>query len=233
MTYYDAQIQDFVLGTGAISLVSSFIPRFIGAFLIFGFGFLIGKWAKKIVVKILESINLSKLAKKTSLEAFLDKAEVKTKIEEIIGGLVKWLLVLLFTVAAINMLGIPTISDVLNSILNYVPKIVSAIFVLGIGVLLAGIIESLVKGAVGQFDVKLSRLLGKIASYIMMVMAAMAAINELGIAKELINILFIGLISMLSLGFGLAIGLGAKDLVSKILTDWYTQLKEEMDKKQS
>ncbi|PIP53296.1 hypothetical protein COX08_01775 [Candidatus Beckwithbacteria bacterium CG23_combo_of_CG06-09_8_20_14_all_34_8] len=232
MAYYDTQLQDFILGAGTVSLISSIIPRFIGALLIFGVGFLVGKWAKKIVVKILESLNLSKLAKKTSLEAFLDKAEVKTKIEEIIGGLVKWLIVLLFTAASINMLGIPTISDVLNGVLNYVPRIVSAIFVLGIGVLLAGIIESMVKGAVGQFDVKLSRLLGKIASYIMVIIAAMAAINELGIAKELINILFIGLISMLSLGFGLAIGLGAKDLVSKILTDWYVQFKEEMEKKQ-
>jgi len=129
------------------------------------------------------------------------------------------------------MLGIPTISQVLNSVLSFIPRIVSAIFVLGLGVILAGVIESLVKGAVGQFDVKLGRLLGKIASYIMVIVGAMAAFNELGIAKELINIIFIGLISTLSLGFGLAIGLGAKDLVSKILTDWYQRLKEEMEKK--
>ncbi len=231
MAYYDSPWQDILFGAGSVSIIYNIVPKLIGALIVFGIGFLLGKWAKRIVVKVLESINLSKLAQKTTLEAFLDKADVKTKIEEVIGGFVKWIIVLLFTIASINMLGIPTISDVLNGVLSFVPRIVSAIFVLGIGVLLAGVIESLVKGAAGQFDVKLGRLLGKIASYVMVIVASMAAFNELGIAKELINILFIGLVSMLALGFGLAIGLGAKDLVSTVLNDWYKQLKSEMEKK--
>ena len=49
----------------------------------------------------------------------------------------------------------------------------------------------------------------------------MAAINELGIAQSLINTLFIGVVATLSLGIGLAIGLGAKELVAKMLMDWY------------
>jgi small-conductance mechanosensitive channel len=107
--------------------------------------------------------------------------------------------------------------------LNYIPNIVSAVLVLTIGVLLAGLVESLVKGAVNQIDPKTSRLLSKIASYLVVIFATLAAINELGIAQSLINALFIGVIATLSLGLGLAIGLGAKDLVAKILMDWYAQ----------
>ncbi len=90
-----------------------------------------------------------------------------------------------------------------------------------VGVLLAGLVESLIKGAVNQIDPKTGRLLSKVASYLVVIVTALAAINELGIAQSLINILFIGIITTLALGIGLAIGLGAKDLVSKMLMDWY------------
>ena len=66
-------------------------------------------------------------------------------------------------------------------------------------------------------------MLAKVASYLVVVVSAMAAINELGIAQSLINTLFIGVVATLSLGIGLAIGLGAKELVAKMLMDWYAK----------
>ena len=64
-----------------------------------------------------------------------------------------------------------------------------------------------------------------------MVFTTLAAINELGIAQSLINILFIGFVAMLALGFGLAIGLGTKDLIGEILHEWYRAFKKEIKKK--
>jgi hypothetical protein len=228
MNGYYSPLTDTFVGANILLGFYQFLPRLLGSILVFLIGLVLGKWLRKIVVRILESVNLSKLATNTTFEKFLKRADVKSKIEEIIGTALQWLLVLVFIVTAINILGIPTISELLNSILAYIPRVVSAIFVLGIGTLLAGVIESLVKGTVGQFDIKTSRLLGKIASYIMMIFAAMAAFNELGIAKEFINILFVGFVSMLSLGFGLAIGLGAKDVVADLLGSWYKRFRDDV-----
>lgn len=224
-------LNDFMIAANSASIFYNFLPRLLAAIVIFIIGLILANIFKKIVVKLLNSINLSKLTQKTAFEDFLQKAEIKTQIEDIIGGLLKWMVILVFTVTSVNVLGIPTISDVLNGIIAYIPRIISATVVLASGILLAGVLEGVVKGSVGQIDVKLSRLLGKIASYVMLIFAVMAAINELGIAKEFINILFIGFVSMLSLGFGLAIGLGAKDLVSQTLTDWHKQLKKEINQK--
>lgn len=225
---YNPLTEAFV-GANILVIVYQFIPRLLAAIIVFLVGLFLGKIVKKISVKLLESLNLSKLSKNSSFEKFLEKAEVKAQIEEIIGSILKFLIILVFIVTSINILGIPTISQLLNNILAYIPKVISAIFVLGIGTLLAGIIESLVKGSVGQFDGRTSRLLGKIASYIMMIFTVMAAFNELGIAKEFMNILFIGFVSMLSIGFGLAIGLGAKDVVSEFLSGWVKNLKTEVN----
>jgi len=214
--------------TNIITNILSFIPNFLAALVVFVLGLIVAKWGRTLTVKILETIKLSTLVKKSGFEPFLKKAEIKIKIEEILGGLVRWLIILIFFITTANILGLGTVSLVLNNILAYIPKVVSAVLVLTIGVLLAGLVEGLVKGALAQVDLKTARLLGKVSSYLVVIFVALAAINELQIAQTMVNTLFIGFIAMLSLGFGLAIGLGTKDLVAKILEEWYEKFKKEV-----
>ncbi len=215
-----------VAGSNILTRFFGFIPSLLGAIIIFLFGLILAKWAKVLIVKILSALKLDHLLRKSGLEPYLDRADIRVKAEVFLGEIVKWLIVVVFFIAAVNILGLTTVSAVLNSILGYIPSIVSAVLILTIGVLLAGLVESLIKGAVNQVDPKTSRLLSKIASYLVVIVAALAAVNELGIAQSLINTLIIGVVATLSLGVGLAIGLGAKDLVSKMLIDWYTQSKK-------
>lgn len=216
----------FVAAANIFTQFFNFLPSLFGALLILVVGMFIAKWSKKIIVKILSAVKLDKFLRKIGLESFLSQAEIKLKAEVIIGEIARWLIIIIFFMAAVNVLGLTTVGSVLASVLGYIPNIVSAILILTIGVLLAGIVESLIKSAVNQIDPKTGRLLSKVASYLVVIVATLAAINELGIAQSLINIIFIGFITTLALGVGLAIGLGAKDLVSKMLMDWYTQGKK-------
>lgn len=208
----------------------SFLPSLVGALLVFIIGILVGNWSKTLIIKGLQLIKLESLSKDSKIKAFLKKAEITQKIEEIIGSIVKWVIVLVFFIAATNILGLTTVSNLLGGILSYVPNILSAVIVLALGILLAGVVEGIVKGALASVDLKTSRLMGKIACYAVITIATLAAFSELKIAAGFINILFIGFVAMLALGFGLAIGLGAKDTVAKILSDWHTDLQKELKK---
>lgn len=208
----------------------SFLPNLVGAFLVFIIGIFVGNWSRTLIIKALQLIKLESLFKDSKIKAFLKKAEITQKIEEIIGSIVKWVIVLVFFIAATNILGLFTVANLLGGILSYVPNILSAVIVLSLGVLLAGVVEGIVKGALASVDLKTSRLMGKIASYAVITIAILAAFSELKIATGFINTLFIGFVAMLSLGFGLAIGLGAKDTVAKILSGWHTDLQKELKK---
>ena len=134
---------------------------------------------------------------------------------------------------AVSMLGLTSLSLILNKVLAYIPKIFSAMIILILGLIVAGILESVVKGAIRSIDgleAKRARIVGKITSYLTIVIFILASVSELGIAEQFITILFIGLVSMLTIAFGLAIGLGSKDVVHKVVDDWYTGLKKEMKK---
>src|SRR3989344_1301513 len=216
----------WLAGANVLSRVLYFLPSLVGAILIFIVGLVLARWGKALTVKILGAVKLDSLLRKSGLDPFLKRADIRVKFEVFLGEIIRWLIVLVFFIAGVNILGLTTVSLVLNSLLGYIPSIFSAVLVLTIGVLLAGLVESLIKGAVSQIDAKTSRLLAKIGSYLVVVVSALAAVNELGIAQSLINTLFIVVIATLTLGLGLAIGLGAKDLVAKMLMDWYSGAKK-------
>jgi hypothetical protein len=69
------------------------------------------------------------------------------------------------------------------------------VLILFIGVLLAGLLESVVKGAIRSIDGRSARLFGKLSSYLVLVMAVMIALSELGIARDFILVLFTGFVA--------------------------------------
>jgi hypothetical protein len=215
---------------GAIGSTFTILPKVVGAVLVGVIGIVLGNWVKTLTVKSLQMLRFETLIKDSQFKAFLLKADVTQRVEEVIGSILKWLIVLTFFIAATNIIGLSAVSAVLAGVLSYIPNVISAVIVMAIGILLAGLVEGVVKGALASVDLKTSRLMGKIASYTIVTITTLAAFSELKIASAFINILFIGFVSMLALGFGLAIGLGAKEVVGQALSDWYKELKRDLKK---
>lgn len=212
--------------TYTIAQFSTFLPRLVAATLIVFLGILLAKVLRKLVVKTLEAFRLSRLVEKTPLELFLKNAEVGTRFEDAVATVFYWLLLFIVLYTAVSVLGLTSLSDVLNQILGYIPHIFSALIIFLVGVLLAGFVESFVKGTLRNFDIHTARLFAKIASYMVVTIATLAAVSELGIASQFLTILFVGVVFAFSLGAGLAIGLGGQDTVRKIMSDWYKRTRE-------
>lgn len=219
------------LTTQTLSELSVFLPRLTAALLILLLGAALAKGIKGLVVKLLETVKIANWVKNTPVELFFKNAEFGEKMEGVLGSIVYWMMMLVVIHSTVSVLGLTSLTHVLEGVLNYVPRIVSSVLVLFFGLLLAGVVESLVKGSVMSVDGKSARLLGKVSSYLVLVIAVLAAINELRIASEFIMVLFVGFVTMLSLGLGLALGLGGKEVVNKMLTKWYKETSKEVRKK--
>lgn len=215
-----------VFATEAVVSVADYMPAVLGALLLLVVGSFFANAIRRLVVKVFESFHLSKAVKKTPIEHFLQNAEVKAQLEVILGSVAYWLVMLVVLQSVVAILGLESLSVLLTSILAYIPRVIAAVIVLFFGVLVAGLVESLVKGALKTIDGSSSRFFGKIASYIVMIVAVLAAISELGIANEFILILFVGFVAALSLAGGLAFGLGGQDVVRDLLKEWYKKAKK-------
>lgn len=211
-----------------VAQISAFLPNAFAALIFLILGTLVAKWVKQLVVKSLEMLHLTHALKGTPIEAFLKNADVSHKIEQVIGSVVYWLFMLLVFHTTVSLLGLTTLTVVLDRVLGYIPKVISAVIILFLGMLVAGLLESLVKGAIKTVDGHNARLVGKFASYLTMIIFVLAAISELGIAEQFITILFIGFVATLTISTGLALGLGSKDVVNKAVTKWYTSISKEL-----
>jgi hypothetical protein len=228
-----ASLQDALLVAyeNVLTTIIAFLPQILAAIVTILIGVLVAGWLKTIVKKILQAIKLSNVTKNTAVETFLEQAQIKLKVEEFVGEVVRWAVLLVFLITAINIVGLTTVSAFLMRILSYLPQVFSAALIFTLGIIAAGVVEGLVKGALSSFDVATGRLVAKISSYTLVVFTSLIAIGELGIAESFINTLFIGFVAMLSLGLGLAFGLGAKDLVGDILRVWYQDFQKDLKRK--
>jgi len=214
--------QDILFG------IVDFIPILLSAVIVFTFGILIARWVKSGVIKLLNLVRLTDLISTPAVKKFLKNASITKKIDDVIGEVVRYIVLLIFFITSVNLLGLSTVTQVLNGVLTYLPKIFAAILILISGILLSGFLEKVVKGSLGSVDLRSSRLMGKFTSYLIMVITILAAISQLGIAQPFVGTLFIGFVAMLSLALGLGFGLGSKDLIKEVLEDWHKNFKKDI-----
>ena len=126
-------------------------------------------------------------------------------------------------VAAANVLGLTQVSELLIDVLLWIPKLIVAAIILLVAPLLARFVRGAIEVGAGEMGFTNAPLLGRIAEIAIVAFAVVIAINQIGIAANLVNTLFIGLVAALALAFGLAFGLGGRDVAAQLTQRWYEQ----------
>lgn len=201
-----------------------FLPDFIGAIVIFVVGIIIAAWGRRIVEEILKAVRLEDLSRSAGFADYLKKADIRLTATELLGAVVKWLVLLVFFIAAVEVLGLTIVSTVLTRVLGFVPNVVAAALIFGAGFVVANLADGLVRGAFATVDHEAAKPVGRLARWVVLVVAFFAAVGQLQIAPALVDTFFQGLTWTLVLAVGLSVGLGGKDLVAKLLDDWYKRI---------
>ena len=200
------------------------LPSIIGAIVVFAIGLILAFWAKRLVVEVLRLAQLEKLTQSTGVDKYLSKADIKMTLVELIGTVVEWLVILVFFLAVVEILGLSVVSQVLFAVLGFIPNLLAAVLIFAAGYMVAGLADGLARGALASVDHEVAKPLGRLARWVILLIALFAAIDQLQIAQGLIATFFQGLTYTVVLVVGLSVGLGAKDVVGKVLDSWYKKI---------
>lgn len=195
----------------------SFFPSLISAVLIFVIGWIVASLLGRAVVKIIKSVKIDEFVEKTKAGDKFKEAGLELSVSKFFGELVKWFLILVFLMAATNVLKLVVVSQFLNDIILYIPNIVVATIILSVAFLLGGLVYSIVRSSTKAAGVVSASLLAVISKWAIIITGLLAALIQLGIAETMLNTIFIGIVGALSLAAGLAFGLGGKEEASGIL----------------
>jgi hypothetical protein len=207
----------------------NFLPSLIGAVLVFVAGWIVAVALGKVVEHIVKMVKVDDAMEKAGTKARFEKAGVKLNVAKFLGGLVKWFLVLVFLMAATDILQLNQVTTFLNSIVLYLPNVVVAAVILAIAFLVANFVYAVVKGSSKVAGIVSATFLATVAKWAIVIFGFLAALIQLGIAASLINTLFIGFVAMLALAGGLAFGLGGKDEAASILKKIRQEITEKHD----
>jgi len=203
-----------------------FLPNFLGALLVFFIGWAVAVGLQKLFTQILRVLRFDPALEKLGAGKFFEQAGIKMDFAGWVGLFIKWFLMLVFLLAATDILQLKDVSAFLRSILSYVPNVIVSVLVLAVAFWLADLMRKLVQASVSASNIKAAAFLGAITYWSLLIFGVFAALIQLGIAYALLQTLVTGIIAMLAIAGGLAFGLGGKDAAASFINRLRKEISE-------
>lgn len=198
--------------------VMQFLPELVVAIVVLIIGWIVGGMLGRLIAKLFTKFHIDDALDKAGVDTLSKRAGYAFKPGHFAGALVKWFIFLAFAVVALDILRLDEVTDFVKEfVLMYLPQVFVAVLILFATMIIASVASKSLAAALRTTGVKKPEFLGQIAYYLIIAFGIMAALNQLSIADELVETLFMGIVFALSLGAGLAFGLGGKDAAARYI----------------
>ena len=200
--------------------VLAYIPSVLIALLVLIVGWIIAGSLKVVIESIFAKLKVNDALDKAGVDTLAQKAGYKLKAGVFVGTLVKWFVILVFFVAALEILNLDQVTIFFRDVvLGYLPKVIVSVLILLVSTIVANVASASVVAGARAAEIKTAELLGTVTRYSILVFAVLAVLSQLNIAAELVNTLFMGIVFAGSLAIGLAFGLGGKEAASRYIAE--------------
>ena len=199
------------------------IPNLIKALLIFGIGYYISKAITKVIQLILHRMGIDRLGEKLQSIDIVSKANIDIKISMIISKIIYTFLLLVFLVAATDILGLPALSNLVSQAIELVPNILVALGILTLGTVGADMVRKLILNTCESLGIPSAKIISGFVFYFLLISVFLMALGQTKINTDFleknISIIIAGAVLAFSIGYGLA----SKDIVANFLAFGYSK----------
>lgn len=199
----------------------SFIPRFLSGVIILLIGIILGSLVKQVVISVSKSLKIETYLRKYGVPE-LQKELTWTNI---LAEIARWFVIIIFLVPTADVWGLPRIITVLNEFLLYLPNVFIAAVIALIGFVFARIAHDVVAASVKSVDSQTANTIAQAVRWAINIFVILAVLSQLGVATDLIRILFTGFVAMVAIAGGIAFGLGGQETAKDILEGVRKKLK--------
>ena len=196
-----------------------FLPKMVGSLTVFLIGWFISVGFGKLVAEILRKLKFDKIFDRAGWKDAFEKADVKVSASEFTGAICKWILIIVFLLASVEILGFVQLAKFVSDVVAWLPNLIVAIVIFIVSVILTDIIEKLIRASVKKMDIGYAGFLGTAVRFSIYTFAILAMLLQLGITPTIIQTLVTGFVGMISLAFGLAFGLGGKEAAAELIKE--------------
>lgn len=188
--------------------VAGFVPRLIAALVVFLVGWIIAVLLGKAAYHIIRVLQIDNALTRVGFRRAWERSGFRLDSPKFFYELIKWFFLVVFLMAATNILGLVQVTDFLRTVVFYIPNVIVAALILLIGILVAKFLEDLVAASVKAAGLISANFLGVLTRWVVLVFTLLIALAQLKVAEDVVRIVIIGVVAAGSLALGLSFGLG-------------------------
>ncbi|MEX2013014.1 MAG: hypothetical protein WD967_01270 [Candidatus Levyibacteriota bacterium] len=197
----------------ALVAVTVFIPRFLAGLVVLLIGILIASILKQAVLELLKALKVEQFLKKYGVP----EAREEFSWSNILSEIVRWFVIIVFLIPTVDVWGLSRVVTILNEFLLYLPNVFISAIIAIVGFVFARLASDVILASAKSLTPETAKTVSTIVRIALQVFVVLAVLSQLGIAADLIRILFTGLVAMAAVAGGIAFGLGGQGLAKDVL----------------
>ena len=203
--------------------ISKIFPNIIGALFVLIIGFFMTKLIVKIIKKVLKLAKVSKLDEKINEIEIVEGKNLNFDTIKVVSSFIKWLMYIMLIIIASDIMNLKIISEQIGELLSYLPKLLTALVIFMIGLLFANFVKNGLKSLFESMDMSGGKAISQVVFFLLLIFITITALNQAGIDTEIISNNINMIIAAFLLAFAIAFGLGAREIVGKLLKTFYAR----------
>lgn len=209
----------------SFSLLGEFVPALFGALVILFAGYLVAKVVEKGTTRLLRRVKFNQLLERGGVVQAVERSGSHLNPAKVLANLLFWVVMFAVLMIAASAIGLDSLANVFTELVSYIPSVIAAIVIIILGIVLGGFVGGLIMASAGGLYG--GPWLARIGRGGVIVLAVFMALQELGIATDIVTTAFAILFGAVALALALSFGLGNRELAGQVTREWYERYQAE------
>jgi hypothetical protein len=201
--------------------IGTVAPALVGALVILLTGYFLARQVQRWADDTLKRVDFNRMAAAGGLDEVVVRAGSRLDPVRALAKLIFWLVMLVVILLASTALGLESINEMFGTMLAFIPTLIAAIVIVILGMIVGEFVRGLILASAG--NVAGVPTLAKLAKGAVVGIAIFMALQQVGVAEEIVTAAFTLTLGAIGLAVGLAFGLGNRDLAGEITRRWYEE----------
>jgi mechanosensitive ion channel-like protein len=200
--------------------LATLAPRVLAALTLILAGWAVAAIARRVGLRLLRAVDLDGRCARWGITPALVRTGVRVAPSALLASLAFWILFWIAALMAIEALEVPATTGLVAAVVRWVPNLLVAVLVLGIGWIVAHFLGQAVLIFAVNAQLVGGRVLAGAARWLVFVFAGSVALTQLDIAREMVLLAFGIAFGGTVLALALAFGLGGRDIARQAIEAW-------------
>ena len=209
----------------SFAMLGEFVPALFGALIILLGGYLLARVIEKRSQRLLRRLRFNHLLERGGVMQAVERSGSHLDPAKVIANVLFWFVMFAVLLVAASALGLESLANVFSELVSYIPSVIAAIVIIILGIVLGGFVGGLIMASAGGLHG--GPWLARTGRAGVIVLAVFMALQELGIATDIVTTAFAILFGAVALALALAFGLGNRELAAEVTREWYVRYRAE------